>query len=254
MKCINSNIKYLFPSLTIIVSFILIINGLSCVNYDNEKIKKIEGKGDGCVILYKNRYIPYDSVYFIHHHEMLLNHLNEESNIWLNIIELGEDRINQSRNIYFAILVAIIGYILIYTRKPRLNELEGLKKVKRIKFRADSRKLRSIILLTAICIVFLMYIIDIQMNSLQFKPSYRRSKIKQAARQIININPSDKNWYYFDDSLMNKQLHDYYGGFNIRSKRKIKRGINPNLIQIIYYILPSLLISIWLLHHNCKRE
>jgi len=134
-----------------------------------------------------------------------------------------DDVRNQFRYFYIVILVALISF--------------GFSKGN-----ADLKRHRREIYLLAIGICLFMYGLDVHINDIAERELQVSNYGKNAVADILRIPPTDFRYYTLDytpaDSTQSATAR-----FNVRIPREVCRAIQPNLEQMVFYMVPMMLLS-----------
>ena len=214
-------------SIGIIVIILLAIIFSFCHLFDQVKLKPYDS------FLVK---INSDSLIFTPEIRMSRNQfLIEQTTQRMAIIEEArsnrEDIRIQTRNIYSAILIALL--TLIFSKKY------------------DDKNIISFYYI-AICFAFIMFYFDVHSVDMIDRITAPNSQHANAFQQLIRIPPTDSTWYSLDYSGIDS-VNKVNDEFPEAQKRKLFNSLFPTIEQIIFYLIPIILIAGRLFMSKAKK-
>jgi len=217
-----------------LIAIFIVLNGIfiKCLN---TKIDKLDSIPNTIEIICSNNSISSINIDELKaHNQNILMILNQRNNRLITYIMDMKSSISQGRMIYFMLLVAIITFILAGSEANNNKSL-----------RTKTRNALPIFLVA----IILMYFVEIHIQDQLVKPSHRRKLAQNAVEKIVNTYKED-NVYY---SLC---FEDEYNILNERDKnknkirRKLFKMLQPDIIQIIFYLIPGFLFISYYLYRE----
>jgi energy-coupling factor transporter transmembrane protein EcfT len=154
------------------------------------------------------------------HNLVLSNLLQQKLQDQQNGIKAIQGYQVEVRNFYTLILIAILSFL----------------------FNKQKKNGSSIyIILLGFIFIIIMYAIDVHSNDLQSRIRYSQNMTNAAVDSLVSSYPYSHSWYKIDyDSLSNKM--NAVAALDNRFFRKIKEGLQPGPLQIVFYFFPWIVL------------
>jgi hypothetical protein len=202
----------------------------SCPSIDSIHHQKSPSFSGGCpkdpctdsiTILSKNNSLNYSLKDVKEHNLTLISTLQERETSERDSWEYRQNNLNQVHAIYFGILVVILSLIL-------KGETRG--------------KIRLYLL--PLVLIIMMYGVTVHHQDLNCRSNIQYVKTRQAVEKLAYSIPNDSTWY----TLNYTELHDSISSLHLkRFRRKFQIAYHPQMEQIVFYIVPFILIAAYLL-------
>ncbi len=102
-----------------------------------------------------------------------------------------------------------------------------------------------LIALFILFLILIMYLLEVHFNDLINRSEIGYFIMRKAVERLINLKPKNNKWYILNFKSLLKQQEN---ASNHRWRRKFFSACNPNIEQIIFYCIPWLGISLYLIY------
>jgi len=166
----------------------------------------------------------------LEHNKIIIATLQERESTAYSLRMARESNVKQTRTIYIAILVVLLS--LLFTKKKEDLEL-------------------SIKLILILCTILVFYLVEVHSEDLLHRQDNSVLIIARSIEDIVNSTSINSFWYTLDYSNYLSQIYEATNGSFIR---KLIKSAHPDIEQVGIYILPFLLICIWLIKNSFGKK
>lgn len=159
--------------------------------------------------------------------EVILQHQSSTGQLY----SASEDRRMQARNFYSVILVGLVSAALLMGQEKRRKKTDEPA--------TEEVRTRRGVGLVVMVVAVLMYGLDVHMLDVMQRQVPVYTRLSNTLQQLLEIAPNDAHWYTLDFTAYKETKSEPW----TRISRKIGRFIQPNFEQIVFYVLPIMLLS-----------
>ena len=164
----------------------------------------------------------------VEHNKIIISTLQEREATRDNISVSRENNLRETRTIY----VALLGIILAIVFNQKNN--------------------KKWIIFLLLLLIGGIYSIEVHIKDLLHREQGCCSVLHRSVEEIVSTDKIYNEYFVLNyDELLNQQ---YKAGDDSRLYRKLWKAYDPDLEQIVLYLVPSVLIYIWLLVAMKKKE